>query len=89
MLPEVEHRAGKAEQQRIERDHQRLKGRYRQMRGFKMRASAQTICAGHGFICNLRKGFYGLVVNSGDPRVPQAPRTMRAWLELTAALQAA
>jgi len=35
LLPEVPHRAGKAEQQATERDHQHLKGRYRSMRGFK------------------------------------------------------
>ena len=89
VLPDAAHVAGKAEQQEIERDHQHLKGRYRPMRGFKARESAQTICAGHGFIRNLREGFYDLGVYRGDPRIPQAPRTMRAWQELTAALQVA
>jgi len=46
------------------------------MRGFKARESAQTICAGHGFIRNLREGFYDLGMHAGDPRVPQAPHTM-------------
>jgi transposase-like protein len=35
VLPEVEHLTGKAEQQRIERDHQHLKGRLKTFRGCK------------------------------------------------------
>jgi putative transposase len=35
VLPEVEHVTGKMEQQRIERDHQHLKGRMCCMRGFQ------------------------------------------------------
>jgi hypothetical protein len=77
------------EQQRIERDHGHLKGRYRSMRGFKMLPCAQTVCAGHGFVRNLRGGFYRLGVVMADPRIPQTPRLMRAWDEITQQLQAA
>jgi len=89
VLPGVAQRAGKAEQQAIERDHQHLKGRYRPMRGFKALRCAQTVCAGHGFVRNLRDGFYRLGVIMADPRIPRPPRLMLAWDELTQLLQAA
>ncbi len=41
VLPEVPHETGKLIQQRIERDHQYLKGRVRGMRGFKTLAGAR------------------------------------------------
>jgi hypothetical protein len=59
------------------------------MRGFKMLRCAQTVCAGHGFVRNLREGFYRLGVIRADPRLPQAPRAMLAWDEITHQLQAA
>jgi transposase-like protein len=89
VIPEAEHVTGKMEQQRIERDHQHLKGRTRCMRGFQTLPCAQVVCDGHGFMRNLRAGFYGLAVPVGDPRIPQAPRLVRAWDELTAVLAAA
>ena len=89
VLPDTRRIAGKAEQQAIERDHQHLKGRYRPMRGFKKLHTAQVVCAGHGFVRNLRDGFYRLGLVMGDPRIPQAPRAMLAWDELTGLLQAA
>ena len=89
VLPEVMHRAGKAKQQAIERDHQRLKRRYRSMRGFKQLRCAQTACAGHGFLRNLRDGFYRFGIVLGDPRIPRGPRLMLAWDEITHLLQAA
>jgi transposase, IS6 family len=89
VLPEAAHITGKSEQQRIERDHGHLKGRYRSMRGFKMLHSAQTVCAGHGFVRNLRDGFYRLELILADPRIPQTPRLMRAWDEITDQLRAA
>ena len=88
VLPAAIHGAGKAEQ-RIERDHQHLKGRYRSMRGFKMLHTAQTVCAGQGFVRNLREGFYGLGMIMANPRSPQAPRLMLAWDAITQELQAA
>ena len=89
VLPTVHHITGKAEQQQIERNHQHLKGRYQSMRGFKTLPCAQTICAGHGFVRNLRDGFYRLGVIMADLRIPQAPRLMLAWDEITEQLQAA
>src|SRR3954447_7925523 len=59
-LPPVAHETGKAAQQRIERDHQHLKGRLRPTRGFKTLAGARVLCRGHAFLRNLRDGFYDL-----------------------------
>jgi transposase-like protein len=89
VLPEVKHIAGKLAQQRIERDHQHLKGRTRSMRGFQTLPCAQVICAGHGFMRNLRGRFYDLGVPGGDQHLPQTPHLVRAWNELTRALAAA
>jgi transposase-like protein len=89
VLPEVKHIKGKMEQQRIERDHQHLKGRTRSMRGFQTLPCAQVICAGHGFMRNLRNGFYDLGVPRNDTQLAQAPRLVRAWDELTLTLTAA
>jgi len=89
VLPEAEHITGKMEQQRIERDHQHLKGRTRCMRGFQTLPCAQVVCEGHGFMRNLRDGFYDRAAPVGDPRMPQAPRLVRAWDELTLVLAAA
>jgi transposase-like protein len=86
ILPEAEHVTGKWEQQGIERDHQHLKGRIYGMRGFKTDATAQVVCSGHGFMRNVRDGFYTLGVVMGDPRNPRPPRLMRAWDALTAQL---
>jgi len=89
VVPEAEHITGKAEQQAIERDHQHLKGRTRSMRGFQQIGCAQVVCDGHGFMRNLRDGFYRLGEPTGDPRILQAPRLARAWDDLTRILVAA
>ncbi len=89
VLPAIAHITGKMEQQRSERDHQHLKGRTRCMRGFQTLPCAQVVCEGHGFMRNLRDGFYDRAVPMGDPRIPQAPRLVRAWDELTLVLAAA
>ncbi len=89
VLPEVMHIRGKLVQQRIERDHQHLKGRTRSMRGFQTLPCAQVICAGHGFMRNLRGGFYDLGVPGGDSRRQATPRLVRAWDALTLVLSAA
>jgi transposase-like protein len=88
VLPGCRHVAGKSAQQRIERDHQHLKGRLRLMRGFKQRVCAQVVCGGHAFIRNLGQGFYRLGIVMGDPRIPRPPRLVRAWDALTVELQA-
>ena len=56
---------------------------------FQTLPCAQVVCAGHGFMRNLRNGFYDLGVGCGDGQLPQAPRLVRAWDELTIALAAA
>ena len=89
VVPEAEHITGKAEQQGIERDHQHLKRRTRSMRGFQQLRCAQVVCDGHGFMRNLRDGFYHLGEPTGDPRILHAPRLVRAWDDLTQRLAAA
>ena len=88
VLPEVEHLTGKAVQQRIERDHQHLKGRLRVFRGCKTTRGAQRFCQAHGFLRNLRQGFYRLGAVLGDPNDAIRPRLVRAWEELTIQLLA-
>jgi len=47
VLPGVLHETGKMLQQRLERDHQHLKGRIGGMRGFKTLAGARVLCRAH------------------------------------------
>jgi len=89
VVPKAEHITGKMEQQGIERDHQHLKGRTRSMRGFQQLHCAQVVCDGHGFMRNLRDGFYRLGEPTGDPRLPHTLRLARAWDDLTQILAAA
>jgi hypothetical protein len=84
VLPEVTRVTSKLEQQVVERDHQHLKGRYRPMRGFKQPQCAQIVCAGHGFMRNMRDGFYRLGFVWRGPRLPHPPRLLTAWNALTA-----
>ena len=88
VVPEVVHIKGKMEQQRIERDHQHLKGRTHSMRGFKTLPCAQVVCAGHGFMRNLRNGFYDVGSTVDDANLSAAPRLVRAWDDLTLILSA-
>ena len=88
VLPEVEHLTGKAEQQRIERDHQHLKGRLRVFRGCKTMGGAQRFCQAHGFVRNLRQGFYRLGAVPRDAKSAIVPQLVRAWEELTLQLLA-
>ena len=73
-LPAAEHEMGKAVQQRVERDHQHLKGRLRGTRGFKTLAGARVLCRAHAFLRNLRAGYYDLG-HLGDAvaALPQPP----------------
>jgi IS6 family transposase len=87
-LPPVAHEVGKAVQQRIERDHQHLKGRVRGMRGFKTLAGARVLCRAHAFLCNLRGGFYDLEEPNAVARLRHGPRVACAWDALTATLLA-
>jgi transposase, IS6 family len=88
VLPEIEHITGKAEQQRIERDHQHLKGRLKVFRGCKTARGAQRFCQAHGFVRNLRQGFYRLGAVSQDANDAIRPQWVRAWEALTAPLLA-
>ncbi len=89
VVPEVKHIRGKLPQQRIERDHQHLKGRTKPMLGFQTLSCAQVVCAGHGFMRNLRTGFYDVGSAVGDANLPAAPRLVRAWDDLTLILSVA
>jgi transposase-like protein len=82
VLPEVEHVTGTLVQQRIERDHQHLKGRTRPMRGFQTDRGARIVCRGHGCLRNLRAGFYELGGEVADVAHRQAARLTQAWTEL-------
>ena len=44
----------------IEADHGRLKAWTRPMHGLKRLGCAQTVCSGHAFVQNLRRGHYEL-----------------------------
>jgi transposase-like protein len=86
VLPGAEHVAGKLVQQRIERDHQHVKGRVRPLRGFRTFAGARVLCAGHALVRNLIGGFHRLGVAMADAPGPRPPLLVRAWEELTATL---
>ena len=86
VLPPVAHETGKRVQQRIERDHQHLKGRLRPMRGFKTLAGARLVCRAHAFLCNLRGGFYDFEHLIDAVAVPPQPPVVQAWATLTGTL---
>ncbi len=81
VLPNVEHRSSHYLNNRLERDHQHLKGRTRPMRHFKRLARANTFCRGHALIRNLGQGFSDLA-DGVSPRL----RLAAAWTVLTMAL---
>ncbi|MGN6359644.1 MAG: IS6 family transposase [Thermomicrobiales bacterium] len=85
-LPPVVHETGKRIQQRIERDHQHLKGRLRPTRGFKTLAGARVLCAGHAFLRNLRGGFFDLGRQVDATVLAPQPPVVRAWAALTGLL---
>ncbi len=86
-VPAAVYVTGELEQQRIERDHGRLKSRLRSMRWFKTDRPANLFCRAHSFVRNLQDGFWRCGLVLGDPRLPRAPRLVLAWQELTQALQ--
>jgi transposase-like protein len=87
VLPPVAHETGKAVQQRIERDHQYLKGRLRPMRGFKTLAGARLICRAHAFLRNLRRQFYEFGDAAGPATMAAESSLRHVWDLLTADLQ--
>lgn len=60
VLPGTLHETGKQVQQRIECDHQHLKGRLRPTRGFETLLGARVLCRAHAFLRNPRAGFSDL-----------------------------
>ncbi len=65
----------------VEADHGRLKARLRPMRGLKRLRSAQVITAGHAFVQNVRRGHYGLGMDTD-----QRHRLPAAFIELARAI---
>ncbi len=59
------------------------------MRGFQTLVCAQVVCQGHGFLQNLRKGFYDSGNPAGQTCIPRVPRLVRAWNELMLVLSMA
>jgi transposase, IS6 family len=59
-VPEAWHLVEQYANNPIEADHGRLKAWTRPMRGLKRIRCAQTICSGHAFMQNLRRGHYEL-----------------------------
>jgi transposase-like protein len=86
VLPGVHHETGKGLQQRIERDHQHLKGRVCGMRGFKSLAGARVLCRMHAFLRNLHNGCYDLRVTLAALLLRGDPALVAAWGALTADL---
>ncbi len=81
VLPVAEHRSSKYLNNRLERDHQHLKGRVRPMRRFKECDSAANFCRGHTLIRNLIGGFSNLTAG-----VPHRLRLASAWTVLATIL---
>jgi putative transposase len=83
VLPDAGHEAGKAVQQRIERDHQHLQGRLCATRGFKTLAGARVLCRAHAFLRNLRGHFYDLGYLVDAITASALLPVLRAWDALT------
>lgn len=81
VVPSAVHRSSKYLNNRLERDHQNLKGRVRPMRRFKTVDGASNFCRGHTLIRNLGSGFSSLAAHVA-PRL----RLATAWATLAAIL---
>jgi transposase-like protein len=81
LLPAAWHRTDQYANNRVEADHGRLKSRLRPMRGLKQDHSARVVIAGHGFVQNLRRGYYELAVEE-----PVNQRVAVAFDELALAI---
>jgi IS6 family transposase len=81
LLPAAWHRTDQYANNRVERDHGRLKARLRPMRGLKQDRSAVVIMAGHALVQNLRRGHYEL---AGEE--PANQRVATAFDELALAI---
>jgi len=67
LLPAAWHRTEQYANNRVERDHGRLKSRLRPMRGLKQDRSARLVIAGHAFLQNIRRGHTSLLSTAGEP----------------------
>lgn len=67
VLPAVEHRSSQYLNNRLERDHQHLKGRIRPTRRFKSSTSAASFCQGHALIRSLCAGHLSLTAAIAPP----------------------
>ena len=59
------------------------------MRGFRLLRGAQNVCAGHGFMRNLRDGYYRLGFVWYGIGLPHPPGLLTAWNDLTGILRGA
>ena len=82
LLPDAVHETGRHRNNRIERDHGRLKARLRPMRGLKRDRTAAVVIRGHAFMQNLRRGHYELGVDAINDML----RVAAAFDELTQAI---
>ena len=64
LMPTVFHNHEQYANNRVKRDHGRLKARLRSMRGLKTDTSARVIIRGHAFMQTLRRGQYELGVEA-------------------------
>ena len=68
LIPDAFHTTEQYANNRVERDHGRLKSRLRPMRGLKTDRTASTVIRGHAFIQNLRRGHYQLGTETDQHR---------------------
>ncbi|MBQ0905577.1 DDE-type integrase/transposase/recombinase [Micromonospora sp. U21] len=81
LIPSAWHHVEQYANNPIEADHSQLKHRLRPMRGLRTDKTAQVIIAGHAFMQNLRRGHYGLAIDT-----PPALRVAAAFTELAQAI---
>jgi transposase-like protein len=81
LLPAAWHRTDRYANNGVECDHGRLKAWLRPMRGLKQDHSARVIIAGHGFVQNLRRGYFELATEE-----PSSRRVVIAFDELALAI---
>jgi transposase, IS6 family len=63
-MPAVFHNVEQYANNRVARDHGRLKARLRPMRGLKRDRSARVIVRGHELLQNIRRGHYELGIDA-------------------------
>jgi transposase-like protein len=81
LVPAAWHHVERYANNPIEADHSQLKHRLRPMRGLRTDRTAQVIIAGHGFMQNLRRGFYEFGLDA-----PAGLRVAAAFTELARAI---